>query len=107
MPLSGLDVEDSDGYLKTTKSYQKDGASASVEREYCFDTVVLNCFREEDKPLHLWQFDAEVLPDEDNADYHGRWCEAHPDRVMHCLLQMSFGDATAFITLHHECNPET
>lgn len=102
MPLSGLDVADSDGYMRTSRSFHEDGTLVSVELGYGFDSVVLNCSREEGKQLHIWQFDAEVLSREDDGNYHDRWCEAHPDRVMRCLLQTSFDEATAFITLHHE-----
>lgn len=102
MPLSGLDVEDSDGYMKTIRSFLEDGTLMPVGLGYGFDSVVLNCSREEGKPLYIWQFDAEILSMEEDDNCHDPWCEAHPDRVMRCLPQTPFDDATAFVTLHHE-----
>ena len=105
MRLSSLDIKQSDGYMITKKTFDKNQQVTSVELGYGFDSIELECGQEEGEALHSWQFDVEVLPKGEvnggNA-YHDHWCAMHPDRVMRVMQQTGFDTADAFIVLYHE-----
>lgn len=105
MRLSSLDIKQSDGYMITKKTFDKNEQVTSVELGYGFDSIELECGQEEGEALHSWQFDVEVLPKGEvnggNA-YHDRWCAMHPDRVMRMMQKRGFDTADAFVVLYHE-----
>ena len=105
MRLSSLDIKQSDGYMITKKTFDKNQQVTSVELGYGFDSIKLECGQEEGEALHSWQFDVEVLPKGEvngGNSYHDRWCAMHPDRVMRVMQQTGFDTADAFIVLYHE-----
>lgn len=105
MRLSKVEINDEDGYMFTREFYGKDGQVTAVERGYGFDSITLACEQEEGEDLHRWQFEVEILPEDETIDgsvYCDRWDAAHPDSILRVMRKIGYDTADAFIVLYHE-----
>lgn len=106
MRLSALEVEDSDGYLAVSTSYDPETHEPTmITYRYGLDHLTLNCEADDGDDLYTWQMDAKAFPKGEisgsNA-FHDLWCREHPDRIMRVLSKYDFNDADVFQVLHHE-----
>lgn len=110
LPLSGIDVDTSagglDGYLHTTKHYDKDGELTGVTYRYGFDSLILECEMNNDEDMNIYQIDAKAYPRSEMKDsdmFRELWLKEHPGRVIRIMMEIDFADSNAagFIVLHH------
>ena len=102
LPLSELSIERCDGYLATKTSFDSNGSTTAVTKEYGFDDVAFECQQSPDEAL-IYQIEAATFEKgKITGSYHDIWCAEHPDRIMRVLREVSFDTAEVFIVLHHQ-----
>ena len=108
MSFSNLSLEESDGYLSTTKTMNIDTDELiSISYNYGFDHIVFGCETESNKTMHTYQIDVKAFAKDVFADseaFDKYWTSLHPDRQMRIMQMISYHNANAFVVIHHEKN---
>ena len=105
LSLQELKLEDTSGYLATTRKQDSENGSSVTSYRYGFDRGTLICTPAENAPGYHYQIDTQAVSGDINMEadhFHDLWCSQHPDRVMRTLVCIGFDKAQAFVIVHHE-----
>ena len=98
MKLLDLELENSKGYLATTK----DGSGNLISHRYGFVSGTLVCTLAEDRNGYLFQIDTAVTDCAVRHEAFGdAWQSSHPEFTMRVLHTIAFDNANAHIVLYH------
>ena len=111
LPLSSINIDTSsgeiDGYICTTKHYDKDENLTGTTYRYGFDSLILECEMNNDGDADFYQIDTKAYSRSEMKDskmFRELWLKEHPGRVMRVMMEIEFNSSNAagFIVLHHE-----
>lgn len=108
MDLTGVTVEDFEGYLATTRKME-DGAAVETTYRYGFDSCTLVCEKAEFGRTRRYQIMTEVFAGAnamENGQYEAYWRATYPDRRMTTLVEVTFDEQTAYVVVYSEEDAE-
>lgn len=105
MEVSEVKMENFEGYMATTRSYNSEGQVTETNHRYGFDKMTLVCCRKENHPVRRFRVFTEVFPGDEmqnHAEYMEFWRERYPERKPSTVTTIAFAEHTAIVMVYFE-----
>lgn len=108
MDLTGVTVEDFEGYLATRRKME-DGVAVETTYRYGFDSCTLVCEKAQLGQTHRYQIMTEVFEGVnamENGQYEVYWRATYPNRRLTTLMELASEEHTVYVIVYFEEDAE-